>query len=245
MQFRGCNGYLVPSQCRKSPLIQAIGKGFQRALAKPKIRKEPITPEMLRRLVASMASPLTLSETRLAAICLLAFAAFLHFDEISKLRCCDIKFTEECMEVSITSSKTDQYRQGQLVPIARTGTATCPVAMVQKYMRLAQIQTSSKEHLFRGLCSTKKGQKLRAGGSLSYSRMREIVKTKLRELGYNEKKFGLHSFRAGGATAAANNPCVAERLFKRHGRWSSETAKDGYVKDSLQSRLKVSQGLGL
>ena len=50
--------------------------------------------------------------------------------------------------------------------------------------------------------------------------------------------------RAGGATAAANAK-VPDRLFKRHGRWRSESAKDGYVKDNIESRLKVSQSLGL
>ena len=29
------------------------------------------------------------------------------------------------------------------------------------------------------------------------------------------------------------------------GRWKSETAKDGYVKDSLSSRLQVSRHIGL
>ena len=36
----------------------------------------------------------------------------------------------------------------------------------------------------------------------------------------------------GGTTAAANA-----------GRWSSESAKDGYVRDSLPSRLSVSKAL--
>ena len=39
-----------------------------------------------------------------------------------------------------------------------------------------------------------------------------------------QKLFGLHSFRSGGATAAANNG-VKYRLFKRHGRWKSEKAR--------------------
>jgi len=33
--------------------------------------------------------------------------------------------------------------------------------------------------------------------------------------------------------------------FKRHGRWRSENAKDGYVKDDVTSRLQVSRKLGL
>ena len=38
---------------------------------------------------------------------------------------------------------------------------------------------------------------------------------------------------------------VEDRLLKRHGRWKSESAKDGYVKDSLDCHLKVSKGLGI
>ena len=52
-----------------------------------------------------------------------------------------------------------------------------------------------------------------------------------------------HSLRSGGATAAISG--VPDRLFKRHGRWASESAKDEYVQDSLSSRLSVSKALGI
>ena len=48
------------------------------------------------------------------------------------------------------------------------------------------------------------------------------------------------SLKAGGATIAANAG-VPDRLLKRHDRWKPETAKDGYVKDSVESRLAVSK----
>ena len=47
---------------------------------------------------------------------------------------------------------------------------------------------------------------------------------------------GTHSLRSGGATAAANAG-VPNRLFKLHGRWASESAKDEYGQDSLSSRF--------
>ena len=50
---------------------------------------------------------------------------------------------------------------------------------------------------------------------------------------------GSHSLRSGGEAAAANAG-IPDRLFKRHGRWSSDSAQDGYVKDTLSSRLSVS-----
>ena len=73
---------------------------------------------------------------------------------------------------------------------------------------------------------------------------RELMLQRLSALGFDPTVFGMHSFRAGGATAAANAG-VPDRLFKRHGRWKSDTAKDGYVKDSEKSRLSVSQSLEL
>lgn len=229
----------------QSPLIKVINEGFQRSLARPKRRKEPVTPEMLKEVVESFGSNPSLAEVRLGSICLLAYAAFLRIDELRQLRCCDIEFNLEGMNVKIASSKTDQYRQGQVVPIARTGSPTCPVGMLCKYIDLGGVDTTSRIYLFHPICSTKAGESLRGSGPLSYSRIRELVLSKLKQLGYNSTDFGLHSFRAGGATRAANCPGLPERLFKRHGRWKSEKAKDGYVKDSLEKRLRVSKSLGL
>ncbi len=61
---------------------------------------------------------------------------------------------------------------------------------------------------------------------------------KLAALGLEVSRYGLHtcSLKAGGATAATNAG-MPDRLFKRHGCWKSETAKDGYMKDSMATRL--------
>ena len=69
--------------------------------------------------------------------------------------------------------------------------------------------------------------------------MRELVLEKLTALGLDKWKFGLHSLCSGGASAAAQAG-VPNRLFKRHGRWRSETAKDGYGMSKLDDRLAVS-----
>ena len=75
-------------------------------------------------------------------------------------------------------------------------------------------------------------------------RMRELFLGKLSELGLDLKQFGLHSLRAGGATPAAKAG-VPDHLFKRHGRWKSESAKDGYVEDSVAAHMVVSKSLDL
>jgi len=98
--------------------------------------------------------------------------------------------------------------------------------------------------VFRPICKSKMGERLRDSGSISYTCLWEQFKKKVGELGYNPTDFGLHSLRAGGATRAANAG-VSDRLFKRHGQWKSENAKDGYIDDSVKHRLSVTRQLGL
>ena len=141
------------------------------------------------------------------------------------------------------SGKTDQYWEGSSLVIARTGEQTCPVAMIEKYFRMGELENTPKECVFRGISVTKNEERLRKTG-LSFSRLRELLLSKISKLGYDPKLFGLHSLRAGGATAAANAG-VPDRLFKRHGRWKSESAKDGCIKDSVEKQLKVSKQLGI
>ena len=148
------------------------------------------------------------------------------------------------MVVRIASSKSDQYRQGDSVIVARTGSSACSVAMLEHYYDMAALPKLSKLRLFRGIVVTKSGERLRSQGSLSYTRLRELFLSKLSELGFNPKQFGLHSLRSGSASAAANAG-VPDRLFKHHGRWRSESAKDSYVKDSMTSLMSVSESLNL
>ena len=58
----------------------------------------------------------------------------------------------------------DQYRDGAWVVIAHTQSDLCPVAMLECYMKLAQIERSIE---LRGLTVSKNGAKLRPSGSLS------------------------------------------------------------------------------
>ena len=92
--------------------------------------------------------------------------------------------------------------------------------------------------------STARKYELRGSVPLSYTRAREIVLSAFDSIGLPKQDYGLHSLRAGGASAAANAR-VPDRLFKRHGRWKSDKAKDGYIKDSVHSLLSVSLSLGI
>ena len=96
-----------------------------------------------------------------------------------------------------------------------------------------------------GNIQTKSGsQSIRPGSKLPYTRCREVLLKKIADLGLDPKSFFWHSFRSGGASAAANGG-ISDKNFKHHGRWRSENARDGDVADSLESRLAAFMSLGL
>lgn len=227
-----------------SPFLKATLEGLQRLLAKPAVKKAPITPTMLDEMVKDAEESHSLSDLRLVTACLLAYAGFLRFNELVNVRPCDIKIQRDKLILLIPKSKTDQLRQGDELVITRTGNSTCLVAMLETYLARTGTQMSDHRFMFRPICKTARSETLRESGSISYTCLRESFRKKLKELGYNPDIFGLHSLRAGGATAAANNG-VPDRLFKRHGRWKSDSAKDGYVEDLMEHRMEVTRQIGL
>ena len=68
--------------------------------------------------------------------------------------------------------------------------------------------------------------------------MREVFIDMLKDVVPNVEDFGLHSLRSGGATEAANLG-ISDRLIKKHGRWTSDLAKDMYIREALIDKLKV------
>ena len=66
---------------------------------------------------------------------------------------------------------------------------------------------------------------------MSYSRAKELIKKELGKEGLDPNKFGIHSLRSGGASAAAAFG-VLDRLIQRHGGWRSEKGQNNHVRDS-------------
>ena len=75
-------------------------------------KKDPINTEIPTAMVGDTKKSKTLTNVRLTAPCLLAFAGFLHFDELSKLHPVDLKIDAQKMTVMILQSKTDRLQKG-------------------------------------------------------------------------------------------------------------------------------------
>ena len=77
---------------------------------------------------------------------------------------------------------------------------------------------------------------------MTYLAARDLFGRALRRAGVCPEGYGMHSLRAGGATAAANAG-IPERLLQRQGGWRSAASKDVYVQDSLEAMLSVSSAI--
>ena len=69
-----------------SVLVKNIVEGARKQLSKPIIKKEPITPEILHRLVSEFGHNNNLYDKRIVTMCLIGYAGFLRFSELAHIR---------------------------------------------------------------------------------------------------------------------------------------------------------------
>ncbi|XP_069141252.1 uncharacterized protein [Argopecten irradians] len=235
------NGFEDPTV---NSFVKNLMEAAKRQVRAPRRKKDCVSADMLICLCDIHKDSRDISVVRDLAMIVLCFAGFLRYNELSELRCEDVSFHESCLKLNIRKSKTDQYRLGNEVVIAKGKTVACPYLMFKRFMGLSGATVSSKDYLFKPLFRSKaECKQIYKQKPLSYTRARECVVKRLNEVSKG-LDLGLHSLRAGGATEAANGN-VNERCWKRHGRWRSDVSKDGYVADSLQNRLEVTKQLGL
>jgi len=76
------------------------------------------------------------------SMALLLFTGFFRFSELAYLSIEDIAICATHLTIHVNKSNTDQYRKGDEVVISRPDKVTCPDMNLEKYMLLANIDTS-------------------------------------------------------------------------------------------------------
>jgi integrase len=230
----------LASPTSNSIVVEVIA-GLKRQLARPVRKKEPFSISDMNSLYKQLI-PGCLTDLRNTCMLLIAFYGFLRCEELVHITCSNVRILAEHVELHIANSKCDQLRLGETVVISKFD-SSCPVELLSKYFDRIEAQDTPNLYLFRRVIF-RKGHKFidPSNKAISYSNVRDIVKAKAGQLGLDPLLYSTHSLRAGGSTAAANAG-ISDRLFQRHGRWSSAASKDGYIKDSLESRLSVSKAL--
>ena len=102
------------------------------------------------------------------------------------------------MFIFIEKSKTDVYRGGSWMHLSKLQSALCPIKL---YIEAAKVKESEEKFIFRQICRSKQGFKLKdLDKPISYRTVRDILLTNLKNMGLDKTQFGLHSLRSGGAS---------------------------------------------
>ena len=97
------------------------------------MKKEPVSVELIKDIVRKYGhEDATLKDLRLATMCVLSFAGLFRAKELLNIRLRDIMWFEDHFVINVPESKTDFYRQGQQVFIARSNAETCPGVLINR-----------------------------------------------------------------------------------------------------------------
>ena len=217
------SGYKDPLRGRL--LLKKILRGILRYQGSPRIRRQPVTPGVLlaiRPILHSWLGPRDFS--MIWAAFTLAFFAFLRCSEFTYpgVHCFSSKFnlTMECVTffpslacpqrllVTLKSSKTDSFRAGQSLIVARCPSLLCPVTAMQQYFLLAKPRSGPLFYF-------------QSGRYLTRSSVTHLLRDSARSAGLPHESLKGHSFRIGAASAAAAAG-LPDWLIKVLGRWSSD-----------------------
>lgn len=168
-------------------------------------------------------------DRRDAALVAIGLRSMRRGGERADLRIEDAFFTDGRLRLRIRKSKVDQEARGFDVWIEPTGSATCPVALLKRYLSNRE---GASPYLF---CDA-------AGKQLSTSAISAICR-RMVERADLPVKVSSHSLRIGGATAAMAGGMSKERIMAIGG-WASG-AVGRYIRSLEPLALSASRRMGL
>ena len=152
-----------------------------------------------------------------------------------------LKFCDKGMKFEITSFKTDIYREGRTLYLARQTGKYSVYDLLCAYMRKGNIKIGENKFLF-GRITGSGGQSYVDGkNNISYSKCRDIIKEKVKKIGLNPDLYGTHSCRSGTATLLAERITPFELLVT--GRWADARSLNNYVEIGENRRFQISEKL--
>ena len=124
----------------------------------------------------------------------------------------NVEVTNHNIKIYLASSKTDQLGRGTSIFVARqSDVGICPVKLLQEYLKIRPRISGQLYCHF-------------DGSPMTRYQFSGILKQALGYIGFDQSKYGTHSFRIGSATSATMLGFSDEQI-KVMGRWSSDTFK--------------------
>jgi integrase len=169
----------------------------------------------------------------------IAFFAMLRYNDFTKLRFKDFNFHSDHLQLYISESKTDKLAAGSTVVLAKLeDNVICPWFRANRYFTFARSHAGFVDTLpvLTSIVRNRFSDEI-----ISYSCCTKVFRRYLRIIGYPQAQFSLHSFRSGGATAAATAGVSRENIAL-HGRWKSN-AMERYIRSSVAQKKGVSTSM--
>lgn len=205
-------------------LVREALVGLNRVKGTVQKGKTPIYWEELEEMVSRM-DMTSLSGMRDKAVLLTGFLGAFRRSEISGLDVENVSFFPKGMMVTLTHSKTDQEKAGQVVGIPYLPDENmCAVRAVKRWMKMGHIQSGP---LFRGVLKSQKPSSRR----ISDKSINLIVKKYVAAIGLDPDLYGAHSLRHGFATYAALHG-IEERLIMKQTRHRSVEMVRHYINEA-------------
>ena len=132
------------------------------------------------------------------------------------------------IQVSIKQSKTDPFRKGVQLFLAKTGKNICPITAIIPYLAL---RGAKQGPLFL----------YQSGNYLTRQDFTTLLRTTLRQAGLDGSQYAAHSFRIGAATTA-KEAGISDVHIKMLGRWKSN-AYQLYVRTPREKLALLSKQL--
>lgn len=208
--------------------IKILADGIAREVAKKKIplERDPLPVAAVHQYLLNEQN--SACKRRDAALVALGIRGMRRANELCNLRMEDVTFREGMMMVKIRRQKNDQLGRGLTLFIERTHSASCPVMLMEEYLKLR-----GEDHGWLFLSVD--------GRQLSTAAVSSIVK-RVADVAGVKGRFSSHSMRIGGATAAMEGGMTKEQI-KAIGGWSGE-AVERYMRAREVAQLKASTLMG-
>lgn len=205
----------------RSKLVRATMRGIKRTCGTAQREAAPLLKEDLFDILARMGD--RPKDIRDQAILLIGFAGAFRRSELVALDREDMESVRQGLVLTIRRSKTDQLGQGRKIGVPHGRTRWCPVAALERWLALANIQAGP---MFRRID--------RHGNILAERSAPEtvslIVKERVADIGLEAARYSGHSLRSGLATSAAMAGISTWAIRKTTGHRSDQML-NRYIRD--------------
>lgn len=169
------------------------------------------------------------------ALILFAFSTWLRAENLTLLEFEDISWLTDGIEIRIRKEKQDQTGKGREIPVKYgQNPETCPVIALKNWLFAAGIISG---RVFRSV-----DRHENVNGSISYTGILKMLKHYALMAGFDPKKIGCHSTRAGGATQAIIKGMPFDAA-QDYGNWKSANTFKGYIRRG--NKINAMEYLGL